>query len=63
MYDITPAQIVPFIVALVCALAGALFARRSADPRPYSLVAAVLYAVALGFFVLGIAAWGLQILK
>lgn len=63
MNDITPAQIVPFVMALVCALAGALFARRSADPRPFSLVAAVLYAVALGFFLLGVAAWGLQVLK
>ncbi len=63
MNDITPAQIVPFVMALVCALAGALFARHSNDPRPYSLVAAILYAIALGFFILGAVAWGLQILK
>jgi tellurite resistance protein TehA-like permease len=63
MNDITPAQIVPFVMALVCALAGALFARRGNDPRPYSLVAAILYAIALGLFILGVIAWGLQILK
>jgi FtsH-binding integral membrane protein len=63
MYDITPAQIVPFVMALVCGLAGMLFVRHSDDPRPYALIAAVLYAIALGFFLLGVVAWGLQILK
>jgi hypothetical protein len=40
-----------------------LFVRHSDDPRPYALIAAVLYAIALGFFLLGVVAWGLQILK
>lgn len=63
MYDITPAEIVPFIVALVAAFAGMLFARHSDDPRPYSLVAAILYAIALGFLLLGLIAWGMRLLK
>ena len=62
MYDITPAEIVPFVMALVCAFAGMLFARHSADPRPYSLVAAILYAIAVGFFILGLVAWGMRLL-
>ena len=60
MFDITPAEIVPFIVALVCAFAAMLFARHRDDPRPYSLVAAILYAVALGFFLLGAIAWAMR---
>jgi hypothetical protein len=63
MYDITPAEIVPFIVALVAAFAGMLFARHADDPRPYSLVAAILYAIALGFLLLGLIAWGMRLLK
>jgi hypothetical protein len=63
MYDITPAEIVPFVMALVAAFAGMLFARHSTDPRPYSLVAAILYAIAIGFFILGLIAWGMRILK
>lgn len=61
MDDITPAEIVPFVMALVSGLAGMLFARHSADPRPYSLVAAILYAIALGFFLLGVIAWGMRL--
>jgi hypothetical protein len=48
-------------MALVCAFAGMLFARRSDDPRPYSLVAAILYAIALGLFLLGLIAWGMRL--
>jgi hypothetical protein len=62
MFDITPAEIVPFVLALVCAFAAMLFARHSADPRPYSLVAAILYALALGFLLLGLVAWGMRLL-
>jgi hypothetical protein len=61
MYDITPADVVPFVVALVAALAAMLFARRRDDARPFSLVAAVLYAVALGFFILGLISWGTRL--
>jgi hypothetical protein len=61
MFDITPAEIVPFVMALVCAFAGMLFARHSDDPRPYSLVAAILYAIALGLFLLGLIAWGMRL--
>jgi len=63
MFEITPAEIVPFIVAAVCAFAATLFARHRDDPRPYSLAAAVLYAVALGFLLLGLIAWGMRMLK
>ena len=63
MFDITPAEIVPFIMALVAAFAGMLFARRSDDARPFSLVAAILYAIALGFFLLGLVAWGMRLFK
>lgn len=63
MFDITPAEIVPFIVALVCAFAAMLFARHRDDPRPYSLASAILYAVALGFFLLGLIAWGMRLFK
>jgi hypothetical protein len=63
MFDITPAEIVPFIVALVCAFAAMLFGRHSEDPRPYSLVSAILYAVALGFLLLGLIAWGMRLLQ
>jgi hypothetical protein len=63
MFDITPAEIVPFVMAIVCGFAAMLFGRHSEDPRPYSLVAAVLYAVALGFLFLGFVAWGMRFLK
>ena len=63
MLDITPAEIAPFVIALVCAFAGMLFARRSDDMRPYSLAAAVLYAVAIGFLLLGLIAWGMHLIK
>jgi hypothetical protein len=55
--NLSPAEIAPFVLALVAAFAGMLFARRRDDQRPFSLVAAVLYAVALGCFVLGVIAW------
>jgi hypothetical protein len=61
--DISPAEIVPFVMALVAALAGMLFARRSNDSRPFSLVAAVLYALAIAFFLLGIIAWVMRAMK
>ena len=62
MYDITPAEIVPFVMALVAAFAGMLFARHSDDPRPYSLVAAILYAISLGCLLLGFIAWGMRLM-
>jgi tellurite resistance protein TehA-like permease len=62
MYDITPADIVPFVAALVAAFAGMLFARKRDDARPFSLVAAILYAIALGFFVLGCISWAQRLM-
>lgn len=62
MLDLTPADIVPFVMALVAAFAAMLFARKRDDARPFSLVAAVLYAVALGFFLLGAISWGMRLL-
>jgi tellurite resistance protein TehA-like permease len=63
MYDITPADIVPFVLAAVCALAAMLFGRHRADMRPYSLVSAILYAVALGFLILGFVSWSMRLLR
>jgi len=57
MIDLTAYDVVPFLLALVAAFAAMLFARRRNDARPFSLVAAVLYAVAAGCFLLGIISW------
>jgi tellurite resistance protein TehA-like permease len=62
MYDITPADIVPFVAAIVAALAAMLFARKSDDARPFSLVAAVLYAIALGCVIIGVLLWALRLM-
>jgi tellurite resistance protein TehA-like permease len=62
MYDITPADIVPFMAAIVAALAAMLFARKSDDARPFSLVAAVLYAIALGCVIIGVLLWALRLM-
>jgi hypothetical protein len=62
MYDITPADIVPFLAAIVAALAAMLFARRSDDARPFSLVAAILYAIALGCVIIGVLLWALRLM-
>jgi tellurite resistance protein TehA-like permease len=61
MLEITPADIVPFVVAVVCALAAMLFGRHKDDARPYSLVSAILYAVALGFVLLGLISWATRL--
>jgi hypothetical protein len=55
--NLSPVDVIPFVLALVAAFAGMMFARRRNDPRPYSLVAAILYAIALGCFLLGVIAW------
>jgi len=60
--DLTPADIVPLVMALVCAFAAMLFNGHREDMRPYSLVAAILYAIALGFFVLALISWGMRLL-
>ena len=57
MINLTPFDVVPFVLALVAAFAAMMFARRRNDARPFSLVAAVLYAVAAGCFLLGIFSW------
>ena len=57
MIDLTPADIVPVALALVAAFAAMLFARRRNDARPFSLVAAVLYAIAGGCLLLAIISW------
>lgn len=61
--DLTPADIVPFVLALVAAFAAMLFAKRRNDARPFSLVAAVLYAVAAGCFLLGIISWSTRLFQ
>jgi tellurite resistance protein TehA-like permease len=62
MFDLTPADIVPFIAAAVAALAAMLFGRHRGDSRPYSLVSAILYAIALGCVVLGLVSWGTRLM-
>jgi tellurite resistance protein TehA-like permease len=62
MYDITPADIVPFVAAVVAALAAMLFARNRDETRPYSLVAAILYAIALGCVLLGVISWATRLM-
>ena len=61
MYDITPADIVPFVAAVVAALAAMLFSRNRDETRPYSNAAAILYAVALGCVILGLISWGTRL--
>ena len=61
--DLTPADVVPFLLALVAAFAAMMFARRRSDARPFSLVSAVLYAVAAGFFILGVIAWSTRLFQ
>jgi hypothetical protein len=53
---------VPFVAAIVAALAAMLFARKSDDARPFSLVAAVLYAIALGCVIIGVLLWALRLM-
>jgi tellurite resistance protein TehA-like permease len=62
MYDISPADIVPFVAAVVAAFAAMLFGRHRGDARPYSLVAAILYAIALGCVILGLISWGMRLM-
>ena len=62
MYDITPADIVPFVAAVVAGLAAMLFGRLREDARPYSLVAAILYAIALGCVILGVISWATRLM-
>jgi tellurite resistance protein TehA-like permease len=62
MYDISPADIVPFVAAVVAAFAAMLFNRHRGDARPYSLVAAILYAIALGCVLLGLISWGMRLM-
>lgn len=62
MYDITPADIVPFVAAIVAALAAMLFARHRDDPRPFSLVAAILYAIALACVIIGVLLWATRLM-
>lgn len=61
--DLTPADVIPFVLALVAGFAAMLFARRRHDSRPFSLVAAVLYAVAAGCLLLGIVSWSTRLLQ
>lgn len=62
MYDITPADIVPFVAAVVAVLAAMLFGRHRDDPRPYSLVAAILYAIALACVIIGVLLWAIRLM-
>lgn len=61
MMELSPVVVVPFVLSLVAAFAAMMFARRRSDGRPFSLVAAVLYAVAAGCFLLGIIFWSMRV--
>lgn len=63
MTNLTPADVVPFVLALAAAFAAMLFARRRNDARPFSLVSAVLYAVAAGCVLLGIISWSSRLFE
>lgn len=62
MFSLTPADIVPFIAAIVAGLAAMLFGRHRHDSRPYSLVSAILYAIAFGCLLLGIISWATRLM-
>jgi tellurite resistance protein TehA-like permease len=63
MYDITPADIVPFVAAVVAVLAAMLFGRHRDDPRPFGLVAAILYAIALACVIIGVLLWAMRLMQ
>lgn len=60
MYDLTPAQFWPFIFAFISGIGGMLFGQHAEDSRPYSLVSAILYAIAVACLLLGVVGWVLQ---
>ena len=62
MFDLTPADIVPFVAAVVAAFAAMLFGRHREDARPYSLVSAILYAIALACVILGVISWSTRLM-
>ena len=62
MFELTPADIVPFIAAIVAAFAAMLFGRHRNDSRPYSLVSAILWAIALGCVILGVVSWSTRLM-
>ena len=62
MFSLTPADIVPFVAAVVAGFAAMLFGRHRHDSRPYSLVAAILYAIALGCVLLGVISWSTRLM-
>lgn len=53
----SPSDFMPFVLAIVAAFAAMMFGRRRRDARPFSLVSAVLYAVAIGCVILGLISW------
>lgn len=63
MFETTPADIVPFLAAIVAAFAAMMFGRHRRDSRPYSLVSAILYAVAAGCVLLGVISWGTRLMQ
>lgn len=62
MFDTTPADIVPFIAAVVAGIAAMLFGRHRHDSRPYSLVSAILWAIAGGCVLLGVISWSTRLM-
>ena len=63
MFNLTPAEYVPFLLAIAAAVGGMLFARSRDGTRPYSLVAAILYAIAVGCVVIGIWSFAIPLMR
>jgi FtsH-binding integral membrane protein len=54
-----PTVVFPFLFAIVAAVAAALLARSDRD-QPAGFASKILYAVAIGCVIIGIATWWLQ---
>jgi biotin transporter BioY len=54
-----PTQVVPFLLAVVAAVCAALL-HRSREDQPAGFASVILYAVAAGCVIIGIATWWLQ---
>lgn len=54
-----PTQIVPFLLAVVAAVA-ATWLHRSREDQPAGFASVILYAIAVGCVIIGIATWWLQ---
>jgi hypothetical protein len=54
-----PTQVVPFLLAVIAAVCAALLARSRRD-QPAGFASVILYAIAIGCAIIGVATWWLQ---